>query len=88
VEREALRAQSTELLQRLRSDPNVPQELFELLDNFCRRLDRIEMGSFATEDEIPTRPDRHPSVGAMSAVKQPDALSGRIAEIFSDAKKK
>ena len=84
MEREALRAKATDLLNRLRGT-DVSQVVYELFDNICRRLDRLELGSFSTEEETPTRPDRHPS-GQVAATKQDD-LSGRIKEIFSDAKK-
>lgn len=86
VEREQLRFQATELLNHLRADDKVPQALFELLDNMCRRLDRLELGSFTTEEETPTRPDRKQSSGGIAAVK--DSLSGRIEEIFREVKPK
>jgi len=91
MEREALRAQATDLLNRLRGDPSVPQALFELVDNILRRLDRLELGAFVTEEETPTRPDRKQSSGQMMATHLPpvkDTLSGRIAEIFDVAKPK
>lgn len=77
MEREALRARTTELLGVLRSDDSVSQALFELLDIFARRLDRLELGDYGPE-EAPTRPDRKSSSGSMSAV---------IGEIFDEAKK-
>jgi hypothetical protein len=92
MEREALRAQATDLLNRLRGDPAVPQALFELVDNILRRLDRLELGSFTTEEETPTRPDRKQSSGQMLATHLPatgkDSLSERIAEIFEGVKPK
>jgi hypothetical protein len=93
MEREALRAQTTELLQRLRGE-DVPQALFELLGVIISRLDRIELGGFGTEEETPTRPDRKQSSGQILATHLPsspagkDTLSGRIAEIFTEAKPK
>jgi hypothetical protein len=88
MEREQLRAQATDLLNHLRADDKVPQALFELLDNFSRRLDRLELGAFVTEEETPTRPDRKQSSGGMPAVREAvkDSLSGRIAEIFDEVK--
>jgi hypothetical protein len=77
--REQLRAKTTELMQRLRPNASVPQELWELLDVLAARLDRIELGAFDEPDEIPTRPDRKVSSGNLSAV---------VEQIFEEAKKK
>ena len=99
MEREALRFQTTELIQRLRGEENVPQALFELLDTIVRRLDRIELGTFApgfapgtfSPDEIPTKPERRAS-SQIAAVKSPEKhpekpLAERIEDIFSEGKK-
>jgi hypothetical protein len=82
MEREALRAQTTELLQRLRNT-DVPQVLFELLAVLCSRLDRIELGAFLDQDETPTKPERRVSSEQVAAVKP---LGERTKDIFADAK--
>jgi hypothetical protein len=86
-ERERLRSQTTDLQQRLRGEPGVPQVLFELLDVVIRRLDRIELGEFTDPNEVPTEPGKRLS-GQIAATKTPDrTLDERIAEIFDEAKK-
>lgn len=81
MERETLRAQTTDLLQRLRSEPDVPQALYELLDTFARRLDRIELGAFDTTDETPTKPDRKPSA-TFAAPRPTEGATGRTTKPF------
>ena len=49
------------LLGEIRKEGMVSENLFLLLDNFQRRLYRLERGEFPTEDETPTKPDRKPS---------------------------
>jgi hypothetical protein len=85
ADREELRKQTTELLQRLRGEDHVPQELFELLDTITRRLDRLEIGSFSDPDEVPTKPERRVSSATIAATSKP--LPDRVAEIFDGAKK-
>jgi hypothetical protein len=85
VDREALRALTTDLLLRLQADPSIPQHVLELLDTFARRLDRLELGTFGTEDETPTKPDRRPSSGGMAAVK--GSLAETVGAIFDEAKR-
>lgn len=86
-EREKLRAETTNLQQRLRGEPGVPQVLFELLDILVRRLDRIELGELADPNEVPTEPGRRLS-GPIPAVTKPDKpLAERIGDIFDEAKK-
>jgi hypothetical protein len=62
LEREALRAKTTDLMQRLRAEQSVSQALWDLLDTLQARLDRIELGAgFVAPDEVPTKPDRKAS---------------------------
>lgn len=61
MEREALRAKTTDLMQRLRAEQSVSQALWDLLDTLQARLDRIELGAFVAPDEVPTKPDRKAS---------------------------
>jgi hypothetical protein len=87
VEREALRAKTTELIQRLRGEPQVPQALWELLDVFAARLDRIELGHYESQDETPTAP-RGISSASMPAVKPEPPVDERVKAIFEKAKPK
>jgi len=87
VEREALRAKTTELIQRLRGS-ELPHPLFELLDVFSQRLDRIELGHFDSQEEIPTEPARRVSSQSLAATKEPKPIDVKVSEIFEDAKKK
>jgi hypothetical protein len=82
MEREALRAQATDLIQRLRGEPGIPQALFELLDNFERRLTRIELGEFDAQDEVPTKPDRRISSSQMPATRLPERLDKIFEGVF------
>lgn len=90
MEREAIRALTTELLQRLRGEPAVPQALFELLDAFARRLDRIELGEFDSAEETPTKPDRKPStqIGAVRTTKPFESPFERAVGILEEANPK
>jgi hypothetical protein len=83
--REKLRAETTELQQRLRSDPAVPQALFELLDVMIRRLDRIELGEFEDPSEVPTVPGKKMSSGNIPAVHDEAPLGERVKNIFDEA---
>jgi hypothetical protein len=87
-EREALRSQATDLIQRLRAygDDQVPHVLWELLNNFARRLDRIEVGTFESQDDVPTAP-RGISSANLPAVNPEKPLDVKVAEIFDQAKK-
>lgn len=89
MDREALRALTTDLVQRLRNEPNIPQALFELLDVYARRLDRIELGAFGTQDETPTEPARRVSSGTLAATPatKPFAKVGEILEKAKGLKK-
>jgi hypothetical protein len=51
------RQETREGLNALRLDPDVPERLRALLELFADRLDRLETGSFSTE-ERPTEPER------------------------------
>jgi len=85
MDREALRAQTTDLLNRLRELPEIPHPLFELLDVFARRLDRIELGEFGTMEETPTKPDRKSSQTTIPAVRE--TPFEKVAQILEEAKK-
>jgi hypothetical protein len=85
MEREELRAQTTDLIQRLRGEP-IPQALWELLDVFARRLDRIELGNFS-QDETPTRPERRGSSGSLPATPATKPFA-RVGEILEKANPK
>jgi hypothetical protein len=85
-DRERLRSLTTDLQQRLRGEPGVPQVLFDLLDAIIRRLDRIELGDFTDPNEVPTEPGKRLS-GQLAATKPDRSLDERIAEIFDEAKK-
>lgn len=85
MDREALRALTTDLIQRLRSEPTVSQVMWELLDTFARRLDRIELGNFDAQDEIPTEPARRVSSQKLAPVKPLDV---KVAEILAEGKLK
>jgi hypothetical protein len=87
-EREVLRAKSTELYQRLRSESSVPQALFELLDVILGRLDRIELGEFTDPSEVPTEPGKNlRSTPGMQAVREGQRGVGeRVKKIFEDVK--
>jgi hypothetical protein len=82
MEREELRALTTDLIQRLRNEASVPQALWELLDVFARRLDRIELGNFDSQEETPTEPARRVSSGSLPATKP----FARVGEILEKAK--
>jgi hypothetical protein len=85
-EREALRAQTTDLLNRLRSS-GTPHELFQLLEVLARRLDRIELGSFDGQDETPTKPERRVSSATVAAVRLSEKpLGERTKDIFDAVK--
>lgn len=88
MEREQLRSLTTELIQRLRGEGDrIPQALFELLEAFSRRLDRIELGAFTDQDETPTKPERRVSSATIAAVRLPEKpLGERTKEIFDAAK--
>ncbi len=83
MEREELRAKTTDLIQRLRGE-QVPHALWELLDVFAARLDRLELGTFETQEETPTKPERRVSSATVAAVKPIDV---KVSEIFEQAKK-
>jgi hypothetical protein len=83
MEREALRARTTELLEALRMDPSIPQAVFEILEIFAQRLDRIEIGHFGAE-ETPTKPE--PRRASSGAIKKP--LGDIVRDIFEEEKKK
>jgi hypothetical protein len=85
--REKLRAETTDLLQRLRADLSVSQVLFDLLDVMIRRLDRLELGEFDAPDEVPTVPGKRPSV-EMAAVREEAPLGERVKHILDEGKKK
>jgi hypothetical protein len=55
-ERAKRRKESYEHLELLRSDPNMPERAFRLLELFAERLDRLETGTFSSE-ERPTEPE-------------------------------
>jgi hypothetical protein len=86
MEREALRAKTTDLIQRLRGE-NIPQALWELLDVFAARLDRIELGHFESQDDVPTAP-RGISSANFPAVKPEPPVDERVKAIFEKAKPK
>jgi len=77
-ERERLRLATTELQQRLRGEPDVPQVLYELLDVIVRRLDRIELGTFDDHERPTTKEPRTTSSGTLVAT---------VEAIFDEAKK-
>jgi len=81
-ERERLRAETTRLLNVLRTT-TIPQETFELLEILSARLDRIELGSF-DEHERPTEPERRASSGGMPAVRE--GLAARVAAELAKGK--
>ena len=73
MDREALRAQTVDLLNRLRLDTSVSPALWELLEVLTQRLDRIEMGTFL-ESEAPTKPERRGSGDKFTAAKVEEIL--------------
>ena len=66
-DREKKREESREYLNALRLDPMMPERAFRLLELFADRLDRLETGSFPTE-ETPTQPERKASGSHFAAV--------------------
>jgi hypothetical protein len=54
------RQESREHLDALRSDPSLSERAYRLFELLTDRLDRLETGSFPTE-ETPTAPERRPS---------------------------
>lgn len=87
ADRETLRAQTTELLIRIRVATSAPQEIVDLLECFARRLDRIEIGQFDSQEETPTEPARRVSSATIAAVKSDERpLGERTKEIFDRAK--
>jgi hypothetical protein len=89
-EREVLRAQSVNLLQRLRNEP-VPQVLFELLEVMVARLDRLELGGFSSPDEVPTEPGKNLKTTSTTGLPATGTSAGkgvgeRVKKIFEDIK--
>jgi hypothetical protein len=85
-EREALRAQSVNLLQRLRSE-TIPQTLFELMEIVIARLDRLELGAFDNQDEVPTEPGKNlRTTSAVALPVQGKGVGERVKKIFEDVK--
>lgn len=62
-EREKMRQDCHADLAALRSDPLVSERAFRLFERLVSRLDRLETGSFSTE-ETPTKPERRPSAAS------------------------
>ena len=83
ADREELRKKTVELLQRLRVT-SVDPLIWDLFEVLVARLDRLELGSFETEEERPTTPERKVSTAGMTAVRP---LGERVDEIFREAKK-
>jgi hypothetical protein len=72
-DREKKRRESREHLDALRLDPTMPERAFRLLELFADRLDRLETGSFPTE-ETPTQPERKASKPGFRAQQVIDEL--------------
>jgi hypothetical protein len=73
-EREKLRQECHADLDALRTDSEMPERAFRLLEKLVARLDRIETGSFH-ETESPTKPERRHSAtwsneGVMKALEK------------------
>jgi hypothetical protein len=85
-ERERIRRESREHLDALRPDPTMPERAFRLYELILDRLDRLETGSF-TSEERPTEPDRtRKSSGSIPAFRRAMAEleKGKSTEKKSD----
>ena len=65
-DREKKRRECREDLEALLVGGELPERAYRLLEKLVDRIDRIETGSFSTE-ERPTEPERKKSSGAMPA---------------------
>lgn len=103
-EREMRRRKRQVLLDMVQKDPEIPEHVFQLLQELTMGLFRIETGEYPPEDKptaVERKPTPQPFAGPSSAPelevdpapailprRRTKALDLRTSEIFDEAKKK